>query len=129
MIWYRSARDLDIQSSSRNPPHLEVCHRLLAARCVSAIINRGRLSTSRYCPKPRLSLGCLRVMHDATGYQSAGVSEHHIVVVLGPMVRPRLLRADTRTSLWSCSDSHPRQPNKGPQAGGVSLRAKSPGAL
>jgi len=43
-------------------------------------------------------------MHDATGYQSAGVSEHHIVVVLGPMVRPRLLRADTRTSLWSCSE-------------------------
>ena len=85
-----------------NVPRLKISHRLFAARCVTAIIDRGRLLRRGYRPKPRLWLGCLRVAHDATDYWSARVTEPHIVVVLVPMISsPRLLRADRRTSFAS----------------------------
>src|SRR5262245_53818786 len=70
-------------------PHisrLKISHRLFAARCVAAIIDRGRLLSRRYCPKPRLCHRCLRVAHDAPDYWPARVTEPHIVVVLVPKV-------------------------------------------
>jgi hypothetical protein len=66
---------------------LKISHRLFAAHCVTAIIDRGRLLPRRYCPKPRLCFRCLRVAHDAPDYWSAPVTEPHIAVVLIPMVR------------------------------------------
>ena len=46
-------------------PRLKISHRLFAARCVAAIIDRGRLLPRGYRPKPRLWLRCLRVAHNA----------------------------------------------------------------
>ena len=61
-------------------PRFEISHRLFAARCVSAIIDRGRLLRCGYRPEPRLCPGCLRVAHDATDYWSVGVTESHIII-------------------------------------------------
>src|SRR5262245_24910666 len=68
-------------------PRLKISHRLFAARCVTAIIDRGRLLPRRYRPKPRLCLRCLRMVHDAPDYWPARVTEPDIIVVLVPMVR------------------------------------------
>ena len=76
---------------------LKITHRLFAARCVAAIIDRGRLLPRRYCPKPRLCLRCLRVKHNAPDYWSAPVTEPHIVVVLIPKIR---------TTAFSCRDKN-----------------------
>src|SRR5262245_26720732 len=67
-------------------PRLKISHRLFAARCIAAIVDRGRLLSRCYCPKPRLCLRCLRVAHDAPDYWPARVTEPHIVVVLVPKV-------------------------------------------
>jgi hypothetical protein len=66
---------------------LKISHRMFAARCVPAIIDRGRLLSRRYRPKPRLCLRCLRVAHDAPDYWSAFVTKPHIIVVLVPKIR------------------------------------------
>src|SRR5262245_7911316 len=58
---------------------LEISHRLFAARCIAAIVDRGWLLPGGYRPKPRLSVWCLRVAHDAANYWSAPVTEPHIV--------------------------------------------------
>src|SRR5262249_56635095 len=39
-------------------PRLKISHRLFAARCVAAIIGRGRLFSRCYGPKPRTTLRC-----------------------------------------------------------------------
>jgi hypothetical protein len=72
---------------SAHIPRLKISHRLFAARCVAAIINRGRLLPRRYRPEPRLSLRCLRVAHNASDYWSVPVTKPHVVVVLVPMIR------------------------------------------
>ena len=74
-------------------PCLKISHRLFAARCVAAIIDRGRLLPRDYRPKPRLTVGCLRMSHDAADYWSTSVTEPHIVVVLVPV---------TRTTAFAC---------------------------
>src|SRR5262245_42114607 len=68
-------------------PRLKISHRLFAARCVAAIIDRGRLLPRCYRPKPRLVFVCLRVAHDAANDWSAFVTEPHIIVVLVPKIR------------------------------------------
>src|SRR4029453_7110006 len=52
----------------RSVPRLKISHRLFAARCLAAIIDRGRLLPRGYRPKPRLCLRCLRVAHNAADY-------------------------------------------------------------
>ena len=68
-------------------PRLKISHRLFAARCVAAIIDRGWLLPRGYRPKPRLCLRCLRVAHNAPDYCSPRITKSHIVVVLVPMIR------------------------------------------
>ena len=51
-------------------PRLKITHRLFAARCVAAIIDRGRLLPRGDRPKPRLLLSCLRVAPEAADYCS-----------------------------------------------------------
>jgi len=72
-------------------PRLKISHRLFAARCVAAIIDRGRLLPRGYRPKPRLCFRCLRMAHDAPDYWSTRVTEPHIVVVLVPMIRHKFV--------------------------------------
>jgi hypothetical protein len=80
--------DMEMTTSlNQAVPRLKISHRLFAARCVAAIIDRGRLLSRRYRPKPRLCLRCLRVAHDAPDYWSAFVTEPHIIVVLVPKIR------------------------------------------
>jgi hypothetical protein len=54
-------------------------------------LDRGRLLSRGYRPKPRLCLRCLRVAENAADHWSASVTR----------ASPRLLRADTRRSLAS----------------------------
>ena len=68
-------------------PRLKISHRLFAACCVAAIIDRGWLLPRGYRPKPRLVLRCLRMTKNAANYCSARVTDPHIIVVLVPMIR------------------------------------------
>jgi hypothetical protein len=71
-----------LQVGGQPPPRLKIRHRLLAARCVTAIIDRWFRLPRRYRPEPRLVLWRLRVEHDPSDYWSARVTESHVVCAL-----------------------------------------------
>ena len=61
------------------PPRLEIRHRLLAARSVTLIMDRGFRFTRRYRPEPRLIFARLGMQHDAADVL---VADEYVVVVV-----------------------------------------------
>jgi len=62
-----------------------------AVEAISIVVARDKAppepSIDQVPALAELVFRCLRVKHDTSNYRSAGITEPHIVVVFGPMVR------------------------------------------
>ena len=99
---------------------LKISHRLLAAHCVAAIVDRGRLLHGGYRPKLRFVVRCLRVKHDAPD-NFARVVAHIVIDNRLPLATTAFASGDQNKLILAGASF--RQHNKKPATDGP-LRAK-----